>query len=191
MRRDSRTGRGWSRILPRCGRLICGRALACAAFLSIASLLANHALCYGKTPAANQQAPAFSRIDLQGRRIRLADYRGKVVLLNFWASWCAPCLLEMPRFVEWQSSYRAQGLQVLGVSMDDEASPARALDHKLHLNYPVLMGDARLGELYGGILGLPVTYLLDRRGRIRSRFQGEANLGKIEAQLKILLSEQQ
>jgi peroxiredoxin len=165
--------------------------LACAAFLSIASLLANHALCYGKTPAANQQAPAFSRIDLQGRRIRLADYRGKVVLLNFWASWCAPCLLEMPRFVEWQSSYRAQGLQVLGVSMDDEASPARALDHKLHLNYPVLMGDARLGELYGGILGLPVTYLLDRRGRIRSRFQGEANLGKIEAQLKILLSEQQ
>ena len=75
--------------------------------------------------------------------------------------------------------------------MDDEASPARALDHKLRLNYPVLMGDARLGALYGGILGLPVTYLLDRRGRIRSRFQGEANLGKIEAQLKILLSEQQ
>jgi peroxiredoxin len=94
----------------------------------------------------------------------------------------------MPRFVEWQTKYGTRGLQVLGVSMDDSDSPVRTLNRKLHLNYPVMMGDERLGELYGGILGLPVTYLIDRRGVVRARFQGETDLSKIEGQLKVLLS---
>jgi peroxiredoxin len=125
---------------------------------------------------------------LNQSQVRLANYRGKIVLLNFWATWCAPCLLEMPRFVQWQDRYRAHGLQVLGVSMDDDASPVRALNRKLHLNYPVVMGDEKLGDLYGGILGLPVTYLIDRNGAIRARFQGETDLSKIEAELKELLA---
>jgi peroxiredoxin len=134
------------------------------------------------------RAPDFARMDLHHAQVHLADYRGKVVLLNFWASWCAPCLLEMPHFVEWQNRYGAQGLQVLGVSMDDDESPVRSLDKKLRLNYPVTMGDVKLGELYGGILGLPVTYLIDRKGVIRARFEGETELQKIENQLKSLLA---
>jgi len=135
-----------------------------------------------------KRAPLFVRADLNKSPVRLASYRGHIVLLNFWATWCAPCLLEMPRFVQWQNQYRAQGLQVLGVSMDDDDVPVRAADRKLHVNYPIVLGDAKLGELYGGVLGLPVTYLIDRQGFIRARFQGETDLNKIEAALKDLLA---
>jgi peroxiredoxin len=90
--------------------------------------------------------------------------------------------------MEWQNRYGGLGFQVVGVSMDDSEAPVRALDAKLRLNYPVVMGDERLGELYGGILGLPVTYLIDRQGIIRARFQGEADLDKIEEQLRSLVS---
>ena len=154
-----------------------------------AILLGGSAFSYSQNALVNKHAPAFARVDLHtSRQIHLSDYRGKVVLLNFWATWCAPCLLEMPRFVEWQRQYGKGGLQVLGVSMDDDDSPVRSLDHKLNLNYPVIMGDEKLGELYGGILGLPVTYLVDRSGVVRARFQGETDLGKIEEQIKLLLS---
>jgi peroxiredoxin len=146
------------------------------------------ALAWGQAVPPTRRAPNFARVDLHRSPVRLADYRGKVVLLNFWATWCAPCLLEMPRFMEWQNRYGGLGFQVVGVSMDDSEAPVRTLDAKLRLNYPVVMGDERLGELYGGILGLPVTYLIDRQGIIRARFQGEADLDKIEEQLRSLVS---
>lgn len=139
-------------------------------------------------PAVSTRAPDFSRPDLNRVPVHLAGYRGKVVLLDFWATWCAPCLNEIPRFVEWQRQYGPQGLQVLGVSMDDDASLVRKAGRKLHLNYPVVMGDEKLARLYGGILGLPVTYLIDRQGIVQARFQGETDPGKIEAALKRLLS---
>ena len=94
----------------------------------------------------------------------------------------------MPRFVQWQNQYGPQGLQVLGISMDDDDSPVRRLTSKLRINYPIVMGDAKLAELYGGILGLPVTYLIDRNGTIQDRFQGETDPAKIEAALKRLLA---
>ena len=99
--------------------------------------------------------------------------RGRVVLLNFWATWCAPCQVEMPRFVAWQTKYKAEGLSIVGVSMDDNSEPVKALVGKRKLNYPVVMGDEKLGLAYGGVLGLPVTYLIDRQGIIRARYQGE------------------
>ncbi len=123
-----------------------------------------------------KQAPAFTHTALDQQRLDLSAYRGKVVLLNFWATWCSPCQLEMPTFVVWQRQYGAQGLQVIGISMDDDSAPVRRLYQKLHLNYPVAMGDAKLGDLYGGILGLPVTFLIDRHGRVRAEFQGGADL---------------
>src|ERR1700689_5232441 len=76
-------------------------------------------------PIANRRAPSFTRIDLNHRQVSLADYRGKVVVLNFWATWCVPCLTEMPRFVAWQQEYGGRGLQVIGISMDDEEKPVR------------------------------------------------------------------
>ena len=133
------------------------------------------------------RAPEFVRTDLNHKRLDLKAYRGKVVLLNFWATWCGPCLVEMPRFVEWQKKYGARGLQVVGISMDDSAVPVRSLYGKLELNYPVAMGDEALGELYGGILGLPVTFLIDRHGEVIAKYQGETDLNKVEMQVQSLL----
>jgi cytochrome c biogenesis protein CcmG/thiol:disulfide interchange protein DsbE len=132
-------------------------------------------------------APDFSRADFAGNPVHLADYRGKLVLLNFWASWCGPCLEEMPRFFGWQKDYGARGLQIIGVSMDDDVASARRLLARRPAPYPMVQGDAKLGAAFGGVLGLPLTYLIDPRGRIAGRYQGNADLAKLEAQIKTLL----
>jgi cytochrome c biogenesis protein CcmG/thiol:disulfide interchange protein DsbE len=135
----------------------------------------------------NKKAPEFARQAFNGRKLDLAAYRGKVVLLNFWATWCAPCQEEMPVFATWQRQYGAQGLQVVGISMDDAAAPARQLAERLKLDYPVAMGDAPLGELYGGVDGLPFTLLIDKSGTVRAQFLGETDLKSMETRLKALL----
>jgi thiol-disulfide isomerase/thioredoxin len=137
----------------------------------------------------NRKAPGFALTDLNGQSLTLAQFQGKVVLLNFWATWCAPCQVEMPVFAAWQRKYGPQGLQVIGISMDDEAGPARSLAARLKLNYPVAMGDERLGARYGGVLGLPLTLLIDRNGIVRARFQGETDLKPIERQVAALLAQ--
>jgi peroxiredoxin len=137
----------------------------------------------------NKKAPEFTRRDLSGANLDLASFRGKVVLLDFWATWCAPCLVEMPVFAQWQREYGPQGLQIIGISMDDDPAPARRAYAKHSLNYPVAMGDAKLGELYGGVFGLPLTYLIDREGKIRAQFQGETDPKIIEKKMKALLAE--
>lgn len=93
----------------------------------------------------------------------------------------------MPRFVAWQREYGGQGLQVIGVSMDDQEAPALRVYRKDAVNYPAVMGDAKLGELYGGILGLPVTFLIDKHDTIRFIHRGAANLNILQAELKELL----
>lgn len=124
----------------------------------------------------HKPAPQFVRNDMQHHPIDLRAYRGKVVLLTFWATWCAPCQIEIPKFVEWQRALAPRGFQVLAVSMDDDAGPVMQLMQRRHANYPVVMGDAKLAQLYGGILGLPVNFLIDRRGIVQAVFQGESNL---------------
>jgi cytochrome c biogenesis protein CcmG, thiol:disulfide interchange protein DsbE len=139
-------------------------------------------------PLVGKPAPQFVRNDLDGRPVDLAALRGKVVLLNFWASWCGPCLVEMPRFAAWRRDL-APNLTVLSVSMDDEPETAVRVRRKLALDYPILMADAPLANDYGGILGLPVTFLIDRQGTVRSRFQGETDLSIIEARIRELIAE--
>ncbi|MGC9158841.1 MAG: TlpA family protein disulfide reductase [Terracidiphilus sp.] len=133
-------------------------------------------------------APEFTRAGLTHRELNLGAYRGKVVLLDFWASWCAPCLVEMPHFASWQRQYGPRGLQVIGVSMDDDPATALRIYKRQKLNYPVVMGDARLGERYGGVLGLPLTFLIDRQGIIQAEFQGEPDLKAIKAHIRQLLA---
>lgn len=155
-----------------------------AAFISPALLPAQ---AKPSAPAVSRLAPNFSRMSLAHRKITLRAYRGKVVLLNFWASWCGPCLVEMPAFARWQKQYGADRFQVIGVSMDDSATPAAATVARLHLDYPVLMGDAYLGLAYGGVLGLPMTFLIDRDGKIRAKYQGAADLPRVQAEIQKLL----
>ena len=148
--------------------------------LPLAAQTATHGAVVGHS-AAN-----FSRPDLSHRKIELSSYRGKVVLLNFWATWCEPCLTEMPTFVEWQKQYGLGNFQVIGISMDDAAPEVIATVSRLKLNYPVLMGDEYLGAAYGGVLGLPVTFLIDRDGKIQARYQG-ASLARINSDIQNLL----
>ncbi len=136
----------------------------------------------------NKKAPDFALTAFSGQSLTLDRFRGKVVLLNFWATWCAPCQVEIPVFAAWQRKYGPQGLQIIGISMDDDAGPARRLAARLQLNYPVAMGDERLGARYGGVLGLPSTFLIDRDGVIRAQFQGEADLRLIERHVTALLA---
>lgn len=122
--------------------------------------------------AAHPVAPDFSVTAIDGHKLALSDYGGKIVLLDFWATWCAPCRDEIPRFVQLQDKYGADGLQIIGISMDDSAEPVRQFCRDFHINYPVALGGAKLGELYGGVFGLPIAFLIDRNGRILSKHIG-------------------
>jgi cytochrome c biogenesis protein CcmG/thiol:disulfide interchange protein DsbE len=155
--------------------------------------LASATLSIASTPSfagdgTLRVAPDFTRTDLTGKALSLKSYRGKLVLLNFWATWCGPCLTEIPTFATWQNTYGAAGLQIVGVSMDDDSAPVKRAYEKYHLNYPVAMGDARLGESFGGVLGLPLSYLIDADGRIVDRYQGELDLPRLESKIKSLLA---
>lgn len=161
----------------------------CRTFLAGVVAQASFAAVPAAKSLVNKRAPEIARTDLKGAHVDLRSLRGKVVLLNFWATWCAPCQLEIPEFSKWQQQYGAQGFQVVGISMDDEAAPVRKLLAKLKPTYPVAMGDAKLGEQYGGVMGLPLSYLIDRNGVVRARFQGETDLKTIEKQLNAMLKQ--
>lgn len=135
-----------------------------------------------------RQAPDFSLTDLSGKKLVLSDYRGKVVVLDFWATWCDPCKQEIPHFIDMQKKYGPQGLQVIGVSMDDEEPPVREFQQQFKMNYPVALGTPELADRYGGILGLPITFVIDRRGHIAARHIGATDVSVIEAEVNKLLA---
>lgn len=118
-------------------------------------------------------APPFSRTGFDGKAVELAAFQGKVVLIDFWASWCAPCVIAIPHFRDLQTRLRGRGFRVIGIAMDESAADAKSAAIRLGVNYPVVMGDAKLALAYGGILGLPVEMLVGRDGRILSIWRGE------------------
>lgn len=132
-------------------------------------------------------APDFSLSDLAGQNLQLLSYRGKVVLLDFWATWCDPCREEIPHLIELQNKYGEQGLQIIGVSMDDGPEPVRDFYQRFKMNYPVVMGNAKTGELYGGVLGLPIAFVIGRDGRIYSKHIGATNISVFEKEIVALL----
>ena len=136
-------------------------------------------------------APDFALTELSGQKLDLAEYRGKVVLLDFWATWCGPCRIEIPGFIELQKKYRDQGFTVIGVSLDDSVEPVKDFYQEFGMNYPVAVsGDKKVDLLYGGIIGLPTAYLIGRDGRIYAKHSGAAPLSVFEEEVKSLLAVQ-
>jgi len=122
---------------------------------------------------ARKTAPDFTLKDANGKSVRLADYRGKVVLLDFWATWCTPCQVEIPWFIDFERSLKGRGFAVLGVSMDEDGWDAvKPYIQKRGMNYRVLLGDDNVAKEYGGLDALPTTLLLDREGRIAATHMG-------------------
>jgi cytochrome c biogenesis protein CcmG/thiol:disulfide interchange protein DsbE len=133
-------------------------------------------------------APEFTLKDGQGQDVSLSDFRGKVVLLNFWATWCGPCKIEMPWFVDFQRKYKDQGFSVVAVSLDEEGwDVVRPFAEDMKLNFPVLLGDDELAESFGGVQALPTTFIIDKEGRIYNSHMGLVSMSDYEDEIKKLL----
>lgn len=137
----------------------------------------------------NKMAPDFELASLDGKKVKLSDYRGKAVVLNFWATWCGPCKIEMPWLVALQNQYRAQGLEIIGVSMDDTGKDGvEKFAQQMGLNYTVLMGKDSVGEAYGGVQGLPTTFYIGRDGKVLDTVSGLISKSEIEDNIKKALA---
>ena len=136
-----------------------------------------------------RQAPDFELQDLDGKTVKLSDLRGKAVLVNFWATWCGPCEVEIPWFVDLQQRYGSQGLQIVGVAMDDAGKDAIAKFAREHnVNYIILLGKNETADAYGGVQGLPTTFYLDRQGKVHEFHAGLSDRKEIEENIKEIVA---
>jgi peroxiredoxin len=139
--------------------------------------------------AKGKQAPDFILQDLEGKQVKLSDFRGKAVLLNFWATFCGPCKVEMPWLVELQKQYGPQGLQIVGVALDDAGKDAiEKFTKEMGVNYTILQGKDDVGDAYGAV-GLPATFYIDRNGKIIDSVLGLVSRSEIEDDIKKTLAE--
>jgi peroxiredoxin len=141
------------------------------------------------TDAKGKQAPDFALQDLQGKQVKLSDFRGKAVLLNFWATFCGPCKVEMPWLVELQKQYGPQGFEIVGVALDDSGKETiEKFAKQMGVNYTILQGQDAVGDAYGAV-GLPATYYIDRSGKIVDSALGLVTRSEIEDNIKKSLAE--
>ena len=133
-------------------------------------------------------APDFTLKDAMGRPVKLSDYKGKVVLLNFWATWCGPCKIEIPWFIEFEQTFKDKGFAVLGVSMDEEGwDIVKPYLERSKINYRVLIGDDMTAQNYGGVDSLPTSFLLDKEGRIAATHVGLVSKSVYQNDINTLL----
>lgn len=139
--------------------------------------------------AGSSTAPNFTLPSVSGGSKSLADYRGKVVMLNFWATWCGPCKREIPDFIEMQADFRDEGFEIVGVSLDQpgEESAVAQFVRQNRINYDVLYGNGEIAQAYGGVRSIPTTFLLDREGNIVSSKVGLQSKAAWEAEIRRLL----
>lgn len=146
-------------------------------------------------PLLGKPAPGFTLVDLQGKKVSLADYKGRPVMVNFWATWCGPCKFEIPWLTQLRTQYAPQGFEILGVSSDQLDPDAKAeadkqkmaiaaAAQKLKINYPVLIGGDSITQLYGGIDLLPQSFYIDRKGTVVAVVTGAGSKDEAEADIK-------
>jgi peroxiredoxin len=146
-------------------------------------------------PLVGKTAPAFSLEDLGGKKVSLADYKGKAVLINFWATWCGPCKIETPWLVDLRNQYAGKGFEILGVSTDeidrtdtkmfgDEKKEISDFVQKMHMPYPVLIQGDTISKPYGGLDAMPTSFFVDRTGKIVAATMGISSKDDIETNIK-------
>jgi len=141
-------------------------------------------------PAFGQtvKAPALALKDLNGKTVKLSDFKGKIVLINFWATWCVPCAAEMPELVKWQEQYKADGLQIIGITYPPTAvAKVRRFVGQNKINYPILFGSKATKKLFDPTYTLPITVIIDRRGNVIDRIDGVIFADEFETKIKPLL----
>ncbi len=170
------------------------RLLASAAKGELVASAAGEAPQY-VSPLKGQPAPAFTLEDLSGKKVSLANYKGKAVLINFWATWCGPCKIETPWLIDLRNRYAAEGFEVLGISADDidRGDPQKLSDEKkeiarfvqqMHMPYPVLIDGDSISTPYGGLDALPASFFVDRDGTVVAAQLGLTSKDEIEANIK-------
>jgi peroxiredoxin len=141
-----------------------------------------------KAPQERKTAPDFALKDINGKTVRLSDFRGKTVMIDFWATWCGPCRMEIPWFVDFERKYKDKGFAVIGVAMDDEGwKVVKPFVDEMKMNYRVVIGNDMTADLYGGIEALPTTVIVDRDGKIASVHVGLAGKKDFEDAIEKLL----
>jgi cytochrome c biogenesis protein CcmG/thiol:disulfide interchange protein DsbE len=152
------------------------------------------------SPLKGKPAPEFALEDLSGKKVSLASYKGRAVLINFWATWCGPCKIETPWLIELRNQYAARGFEVLGVSTDDidRGDPQKLSDEKkeiaqfveeMHIPYPVLIDGDSLSKPYGGLDAMPTSFFVDRNGTVVAAQMGLTSKDDIEANIKKALGD--
>jgi len=129
-------------------------------------------LMIGTTSVEAQEAPNFTLTDLNGEKVSLSDFKGKVIIVDFWATWCGPCKMEIPSFIQLQEKYQ-DDVVILGISLD-QGGPKTVVPFakKMNINYPIVYGDGSVVQAYGGVRGIPTTFVIDRDFNIQRKFVG-------------------
>ncbi|MCX7766948.1 MAG: TlpA family protein disulfide reductase [Candidatus Sumerlaeia bacterium] len=140
-------------------------------------------------------APDFTLMDTEGKKVSLKDFAGKIIVLNFWATWCPPCRAEIPDFIELYKQYESQGVVFIGISLDTGSASGNTdvvipFIKKVGINYPVLLGNEEVTKTYGGVTAIPTTFIIDKKGIIRKKYVGYRPKEVFENDIKTLLAQE-
>lgn len=139
----------------------------------------------------NQPAKDFSLSDLENNQVSLANFKDKIVVLNFWATWCSPCKKEIPDFVDLHKKYREKGVVVVGIALDEEGlTVVKPFIQEYKVNYPILLGNEQIAKDYGGIIGVPTSFILDGKGNVYKKYVGYRPVSEYESDIDALLKAQ-